>query len=257
MLVLLINHILFIRVSIFNSYGVTVPFTFPAHAVPCIPLKRKFPALDGSALLIGSMAPDLCYIFGISKHYSHSFLFSFAITIPLGLLFLLWMKHCLTPTLKAYLSHIMFVDLHKMMQYGTPTKSMTLLSLVMGIFTHLLWDSFTHHEWWLSSILYRQLPKQTSLFLWITSSIVGSLFVWRVAAKQWSGKLLLLGDASNKRSIITAVTFCSFVLVWFSLFEKKVGGGSLSRSISIPLILFPLFERVETRIAPFPIRNRN
>jgi Domain of unknown function (DUF4184) len=39
-----------------------MPFTFFAHQAPFLPMARRWPRLiDGTALIVGTMAPDLAY----------------------------------------------------------------------------------------------------------------------------------------------------------------------------------------------------
>ena len=39
-----------------------VPFTYFAHQIPVLPIKSRWAQLDGLALVVGSMAPDLWYV---------------------------------------------------------------------------------------------------------------------------------------------------------------------------------------------------
>lgn len=39
-----------------------MPFTFFAHQIPVLPIKSRWPQVDGLALVVGSIAPDLWYV---------------------------------------------------------------------------------------------------------------------------------------------------------------------------------------------------
>jgi hypothetical protein len=41
-----------------------MPVTFFAHQAPVLPIARRWPqATEGIALIVGSMAPDIAYVF--------------------------------------------------------------------------------------------------------------------------------------------------------------------------------------------------
>jgi Domain of unknown function (DUF4184) len=135
-----------------------MPWTF-AHPAAILPFRRFCPAaLDFSALVIGSMIPDLGYHFSYFNlaRSAHTFRGSVLACLPIGLA--LW---------------IMFNLLRKPLCFVLPQPHRGALatfaaaplslrpraliaagvSVLLGAWTHIVWDSFTHNTW-----LVRRLP---------------------------------------------------------------------------------------------------
>jgi hypothetical protein len=107
-----------------------------------------------SALLIGSFAPDFAYFFFLSTHglFAHSLTGMFVLDLPLSLLGL-WLFH-------AYIKQPGLVLLPKGFRarmksregsftFWPPARlALVVVSILIGIATHLLWDSFTHPFYW-------------------------------------------------------------------------------------------------------------
>jgi hypothetical protein len=124
-----------------------VPLTF-AHAAAVLPLGRQLPF---SALIVGSMAPDLIYFARLAPrgHFGHTLPGLFLFCLPAGLT-LLWIFHRLIKRpaydlaplaaqrrLAPYLSSSPFSRPH-----------LTALAVLTGAVTHVIWDAFTHAEAW-------------------------------------------------------------------------------------------------------------
>ena len=136
-----------------------MPWTF-SHPAAVLPLRRYCPVpLDLSALVIGSMIPDLgYYVPSLSKltRLAHSIPGSLLICLPLGLM--LW---------------AIFLLLRKPFWFVLPQPHRGALapfaatppsfrpralitagiSVLLGAWTHIAWDSFTHNSW-----VVKQLP---------------------------------------------------------------------------------------------------
>jgi hypothetical protein len=127
-----------------------MPFTI-SHTAAVIFLNRK--GLITSALVIGSMIPDLAYFVhleGFNPDLGHSIQGLFTFCLPVGLVLLLVFQKFLKRPLFALLppSHQ-----QRLLPYleGLPLKSWqfiirSLLSLGIGTLSHLAWDSFTHDD---------------------------------------------------------------------------------------------------------------
>ena len=163
-----------------------MPWTF-AHPAAILPLRRFCHApLDFSALVIGSMVPDLGYYFYSNlARIAHSFLGSILVCIPAGLA--LW---------------IMFNLLRKPLCFVLPQPHRGALaafaatplslrpraliaagvSVLLGAWTHIVWDSFTHNTWVVKRLpLLRESVFQVSnvefpwyVFLQHLSTVVGA-----------------------------------------------------------------------------------
>jgi len=131
-----------------------MPFT-PAHVAAVIPL-RKREALVWSALVVGSIAPDFEYFLDLAPGHrmGHSFPGVFTFTLPAAL-FVLWLFHAvmkrpMVELMPAPLEMRLLPRLRTFHFGGTKQFLQILLSLMIGIATHLLWDSFTHPGTWVT-----------------------------------------------------------------------------------------------------------
>ena len=129
-----------------------MPLTF-AHPAAVIPLRRC--GLPLSALIIGSIAPDLEYLIRLTprSEISHTVHGLFLFCIPMGLL-TLWILHRVwkQPVLALLAGGhensqtcqpepFPFLPFSRLVILGT--------TVLIGAFTHLWWDSFTHQDgWW-------------------------------------------------------------------------------------------------------------
>jgi hypothetical protein len=127
-----------------------VPFTI-SHAAAVIILKRR--GLVTSALVIGSMVPDLAYFVhfkGFNRDLGHSIQGLFTFCLPVGLVILLVFHKFVKRPLFAMLPP---PHQQRLLPYlkSLPLKSWqfiirSLLSLGVGTLSHLAWDSFTHNH---------------------------------------------------------------------------------------------------------------
>lgn len=134
-----------------------MPFTL-AHAAAALPLRRF--GLVWSALVVGTMAPDFEYfaVLAPSDRYGHTLRGTLLLTLPLGLL-VLWLFH---RVVKAPLEELFPYEIRRRLgramdefQFGPARRfGVIVISLLVGIATHLIWDSFTHPNTW----LYRRWP---------------------------------------------------------------------------------------------------
>lgn len=127
-----------------------MPLTI-AHPALVIPIRHR---LVLSALVIGSMVPDFSKIFSLSREVSlgHSVPEVFWFCVPVGLISFIFFQRILKRPLFLLLpaNHqkrlIPWLDpfpLRTVAQWR-----LVIVSLVIGAFTHLFWDSFTHSHGW-------------------------------------------------------------------------------------------------------------
>lgn len=128
-----------------------MPFTFshPAVVLPATYLPKKYYSL--SALIVGSMTPDFEYFIRMKDYskYSHTVTGVFWFDLPLGLMLLFIYHNVVRDTLISYLPFVLNVRLSPFQnfnwhKYFFKNILVVLISLLVGIATHLLWDSFTH-----------------------------------------------------------------------------------------------------------------
>ncbi|MGH8169636.1 MAG: DUF4184 family protein [Steroidobacteraceae bacterium] len=139
-----------------------MPFTL-AHPAAVLPL-RRIGLLRTVPLVIGAMVPDTQYFlpWRIAKHLpevtqpdfgSHTFFgtFTFDLPVALAMLLLLWLLRApLAAPLGAWGSAKCRIALERF--GGRPINwVLAPLSILIGAWTHLAWDSFTHPEGWMVS----------------------------------------------------------------------------------------------------------
>lgn len=133
-----------------------MPFTL-AHPAAVLPLRRAR-MMRTVPLVIGAMAPDIPYYlpWRISKHIpqaTHTLVGTFTIDLPIGLLLLL-----LVWLLRAPLAAPLGPDgrakfFAALERFGGRPSNWVLapVSILIGSWTHLAWDSFTHPDGWMVS----------------------------------------------------------------------------------------------------------
>ncbi|MGA7244662.1 MAG: DUF4184 family protein [Terracidiphilus sp.] len=134
-----------------------MPFTL-SHAAAALPFRRT--RLIMSALVIGCFAPDFEYFIPFAHHgsFGHSLPGIFVLDLPFSLI-VLWLFHGYA---KEPLAACLPASARARLQLGPRTLSvnspsrfaMIVISVLVGIATHILWDSFTHSGNWVS----RHLP---------------------------------------------------------------------------------------------------
>ena len=124
-----------------------MPFTL-AHAVAALPFRRL--NLVFSGLLIGTFAPDFEYFLRLAPDdgFGHTLLGTFVLTLPLALL-VLWLFHDfvklpLARLLPDAIQRRLRNHLDEFHFKGGPRFAIIVGSILVGIATHLAWDSFTH-----------------------------------------------------------------------------------------------------------------
>lgn len=129
------------------SYLLAVlPFT-ASHPAAILPFRKRF---IFSALVVGAIAPDLHYFIGVDQHFhaTHTVAGAFYICLP-SALSVLWLFQ---RVLKLPLISLAPIGLQpRLVRFAEPFRFgpakrfvCILVSLLIGIFSHLLWDSFTH-----------------------------------------------------------------------------------------------------------------
>jgi len=127
-----------------------MPFTV-SHAVAVIPLYKylgKYGAM--SALIIGSMTPDIAYLTPFLVHQrveSHSLIGLFLYCIPMGLSVYLFYHWLIAPVVCSLFPRFIQKHLSPDLLLGRIPAlpvHIVLFSLIIGAVTHIVWDYFTH-----------------------------------------------------------------------------------------------------------------
>jgi hypothetical protein len=129
-----------------------VPLTFFAHQAPVIPLKLARPRwFDGTALCVGSMAPDLSYPFGALAHrQGHTAIGVVVWALPVTLVICWAIRRWVAGTAFAQLPDLgpFRVHSYRVLARGRPALAITMLSALIGATVHVVIDAFTHADRW-------------------------------------------------------------------------------------------------------------
>jgi len=128
-----------------------MPFTFshPAIVLPATLLPKRTYSLTG--LIIGSITPDFEYFIRMKDfaRYSHTWSGIFWFDLPLGIILAFIYHQIVRDSLLANLPTSIQIRLSQYskfnwLKYFKRNWMLVIISLIMGSFSHLFWDSFTH-----------------------------------------------------------------------------------------------------------------
>src|SRR5215469_372681 len=153
-----------------------MPFPL-AHPAAALPFRRWCPRyFDFSALVVGSLVPDLAASIDDWEYFSHTVLGSFIFCLPVGLL-TLWILYQVRGPLIATLPN-RHRDLVSSFCVAAPNSLIRLtISLLLDSWLHISWDLFTHEHSWL--VRHSVLSTATlgglrlNQVVWLVSSIAG------------------------------------------------------------------------------------
>jgi len=133
-----------------------MPFTL-AHPAAVLPL-RRIRLLRTVPLVIGAMMPDVPYYlpWRIARYIppvTHTLLGTFTFDLPVGLLMLLLIWLLREPLAAPPGGRASAKCLAAIERFGSHPVNWALapLSIVVGTWTHIAWDSFTHADGWMVS----------------------------------------------------------------------------------------------------------
>ena len=126
-----------------------MPFTL-SHPAAVMFLRRT--RLPLSALIIGSMTPDLNYFIMEQHEIGHTIAGLFIFCLPAGIVMYLLFHYFLKYPLLELLpdEHSAFLNTYVKRPHLNSFKKFFqfLIAILLGAATHLMWDSFTHHNGW-------------------------------------------------------------------------------------------------------------
>jgi hypothetical protein len=128
-----------------------VPFTL-AHAAAALPFRRT--RLILSAVVVGTFAPDFEYFLRLvpGGHFGHTLPGVFVLDLPLSLV-VLWLFHAymrepMVTLLPDPIKRRIFPGPRTFRFWGPARLALIIGSILVGVGTHILWDSFTHPTFW-------------------------------------------------------------------------------------------------------------
>ena len=141
-----------VRIFISDHARMTImPWTF-AHPAAVLPFRKVFPRrLSFCALVIGSMSPDFPFYFGsfATSREAHTLWGLFAICLPSGLVLIEIIRVLHRPIVDVLPSphRQRLLSLAPLRSVWNPSGFFwASIALLVGGFTHLVWDSFTHES---------------------------------------------------------------------------------------------------------------
>lgn len=193
-----------------------MPCTF-SHPLAVVPLRRFCPErLNFTALIIGSMSPDFGYYIGQFPvaNFAHTALGTLVVCLPMGLLalglfYLIRRPLCFVlpqphrAVLMPLASRRPSVSIHSVF--------VAALSILLGAWTHTVWDSFTHPDGWTVTHL---AILQTTVIRVGTTSLAVFNFLQQISTFGAGALLLVLYFRWLRRQHTTATADTSVHDVW-------------------------------------------
>lgn len=173
-----------------------ITFAHPAAVLPLKPHLGKYGIL--SALVLGSIAPDMVYFlpFSISRLDSHGLVGLFWFCLPMGMVSYVTFHHFMKKPLIDLAPPLLAQRIASFppITYSRQHVGAIVISTFLGAVTHLGWDSFTHEGTlmvrsfgWLKMSLFAMGDYQFYVFniLQYASSILGVLALVYCGLKWW------------------------------------------------------------------------
>jgi len=238
-----------------------MPFTFshPAIILPLRYLPRQWFSLTG--LVVGSLTPDFEYFIRmrIQSNYSHTLSGLLWFDLPLGVLLAFIFHNIVRDSLFDNLPVILksrFL-LFKQFDWNNYFKNnwfVVTASVLIGAFSHLFWDSFTHeHGFFVETIpaltnTIEILGKQIPILkiLQHSSTLIGGLVIVFVILKLPKDKSVTGQFNIKYWSILTALFLTIIAIKILSGLDYKLYGHLIVTIISaglISMILTPILNR--------------
>jgi hypothetical protein len=208
-----------------------MPFPL-AHPAAVMPLRRYCPRwLNFPALIIGSLTPDAGYLFGEkgAGGFSHGFLGSFGFCLPAGILMVALVYSLRKPVVRI-LPPAYQRALIPLCQRPVGSLWAIVISLLIGAWTHLLWDSFTHTTGWFAQHL-PLLQSQVALvagrqarvchLLWYGCSFAGVVWLF-VLFERWKQACVGAGSGARGTTMMRDAVLVAILAVPIELVHHLV-----------------------------------
>lgn len=187
-----------------------MPVTFPAHQAAVLPLKLRWPGLDGVALCIGSAAPDLSYaLLGTRWQFDAHYTWAAAgWGIPITLFLCWWLRRGLFAyaPLWAPAGWVPGLQQSSARAWNVRNIGHAVGGAAIGIVSHAGWDAFTHSssplaDHWrvLNRILITTpVPMTLARTLQYAGHTFGSVLALWLLVKVWRAKRIVDGIVDGK-----------------------------------------------------------
>lgn len=205
-----------------------MPVTFPAHAAAILPF-RAVKWLPGTALVVGSAAPDYAFLMGgTAGEWSHRPSSLLLFCVPVGLLLYLALESVILPALRETSPWLSGLLASRGPPQGGRKWGAATVGILLGAVTHLLFDAFTHGDRWPGNVLF---SKEGAARAHLLASIFASLFVlaWAVRHARRSRDPGAKGDGQLAALLLSATFFgamtANLVSDYFAFGHPTLGRG--------------------------------
>jgi hypothetical protein len=205
---------------------------FPlAHPVAALPFRHRYLKwLDFPALVIGTLVPDVGYLFD-EDVLSHQVFGSILFGLPSGALLLAAFYAFRAPVVSKMPGSLRRSML-PLCRRPLPAPWIIVVSLVIGIWTHVLWDSLTHPDGWLvqhipfllyPAFRFKGRTARVCTLLWYASSFLG-VGCLLVAFEKWKNKAGMVADGKEEtgKGAVQDAVFLGILVVAVSLVHHLV-----------------------------------
>ncbi|AWV99099.1 DUF4184 family protein [Arcticibacterium luteifluviistationis] len=241
-----------------------MPFTL-AHTAAILPFRRFFSKYFSiSGLIMGSMAPDFEFFLRVTLYgiWGHTWWGVLFFNLPVSIILCLYFHIYVKKSLIDHLPPFLYQRLAKYKNldwyiYFKKNWLKVILSILVGVLTHFIWDNFTHEPNYifpfyldiLSSVfLLNEKPLAVYTVLQILSSIIGMLYFFYFMAKMPKEEgLNALAYTKRKRYWIwVSIVFCLVIIVRYAIGvpDEKPIGQIIVVSVSASLISISLISQL-------------
>ncbi len=225
-----------------------MPLTFPAHQAPVLPLKFWRPRwFDGTALVVGSAAPDIQQAAPWLQFRSHHVYGVVFFSLPFTVIYCLVLRRWSADGLFGSLPDFGPLRLrsYRVLGYRRPRLAVTISSALLAAAIHVFIDSFTHINRWGSNLfglntIWFELPNgpfSTARIIQYTGHSLGSLvgilmFVWLASSRRlnhWYGEDTVIAARSapvaSRAPLRTALVLAVSLAIaagWFAVQRSNI-----------------------------------
>ncbi|ABF41712.1 hypothetical protein Acid345_2711 [Candidatus Koribacter versatilis Ellin345] len=214
-----------------------MPFTL-SHAAAVVPLRRT--RLVWSALVIGSFGPDFQYFFFMSydsrswHHYPDLYRYCFPFLFAAFLLFQVAIKKPVAGLLPVALQRRIDVS-RSYVPKSIGDFLLVVLSLAIGLGSHLLWDSFTHPlSWaWAHIAFLRRpmaVPGEPHGYGYVAAQMFSTLFGFFVLLVMF---IVWWRRTAPVHPSVFSLSWRAKLAIWIEIAILTIGGGIWRASVLV------------------------
>ncbi|UQD55833.1 DUF4184 family protein [Flavobacterium sp. K5-23] len=232
-----------------------MPFTF-SHPSIILPLLRSN-KLSATGLIVGSICPDFEYFIRmkVQSNISHTFVGLLLFNIPIGFLVALLFHEIIKKTLienlpSFFRNRFEVLKNTKWIDYLKGNFYYVLISILIGAFSHIFWDAFTHESGYFVEKTPLLLNKVNNIpfykIIQHSSSLIGMIFILHYVYKLPFKKSTTTKSYWKYWVLVLIFVFVFMSIRWaFGLSIKQVGNivVSLISTIILAITFASLFFR--------------